>query len=97
MDKNLLGAAVLAHIRQSFLRDARQFAANRLGEQYLSVIHEKSGCNSSFTLEALHSVAQKNRELVPVDINRFHLLHQLAKLGYLFAKQHLYPLKFVAD
>ena len=70
VDHNSFRPAVFADVYQSLLCDPRQFAAHRLRQQYLFIVHQQSGDDSGFTLEPLHCVAQKRRQSVSIDVNR---------------------------
>src|SRR3989442_166324 len=78
-DEHIASAAVLAHVHERFLHDARDLAAGlRRQRNPIELGHELRG-NPGFALESLDHVFQGVDELVGTEVARLQPLNQLAE------------------
>src|SRR6266436_7616958 len=92
--QNVFGSAVFANVDQALLDDAGEFAAYPLRHLDLVQLRREAGANAGFALKTLDRIPEKPEEGGGVDIERLHLLHELAEFQDLLAKQALDTDKF---
>ena len=71
-------STVFAHVHQPFLHNLKELLAHSLRHIELHDVGDETRIDPGLSLKPFHGISQHREQLLGIDINGFHLLHEFA-------------------